>query len=209
MDMFSIFDEDKEVVRRAYFDLETQRRADAVGWENKDLMFISIAVCYMEPENEYRVYGEGQLPIEQLVEDLRDRDEVVGYNVVNFDRDVLTYYADTDLYEVNWVDMMMDINSCLNRRLSIGLDNVASATLGLGKTAKGIMALEWWEKFQETGDYDWVQKIIDYCKGDVDVTRDVHKYGLSHGQIYFLNRNEKKTPVNISYRVRHAEDEDV
>jgi len=206
MDMFSIFEENEQEVSRAYFDLETQRRADDVGWENKDLMYISIAVCYMEPENEYRIYGEGHLPIEQLVDDLKSRDEVIGYNVINFDRDVLSFYADSELYEeINWVDMMIDVNESLGRKISISLDNIASATLGVGKTAKGIQALEWWEKYLETNDYEWVQKIIDYCKADVKVTRDVHKYGMSHGQIYFLNRNEKKTPINISFRVRHSE----
>ena len=208
MDMFSLFDEESETVRRVYFDLETQRRADDVGWDNKDLMFISIAVCYFEPENEYRIYGEGKLPISQLIEDLKERDEVIGYNVLNFDRDVLQYYDKTELWEINWVDMMVDINRSLGRKLSISLDNVAKATLDVGKTAKGIMALEWWEKYVETKDYSWVQKIIDYCVGDVDVTRNVHKYAMSHGEIYFMNRNDKKTSAKVSFKVRHKDEDD-
>jgi DEAD/DEAH box helicase domain-containing protein len=89
--------------------------------------------------------------------------------------------------------------------MSISLDNVASATLGIGKTAKGIMALEWWEKYLETDDYSWVDKIIEYCKGDVKVTKDVHKFGMSHGSINFINRNDKRTSAKVSFQVRHKD----
>lgn len=39
---------------------------------------------------------------------------------------------------------MKDIKKSLGRR--IGLDAVAKATLGIGKTGHGMDAIEWWKK---------------------------------------------------------------
>ena len=71
-----------------YFDLETQRTAnDAGGWDRKRDMGMSIGVTYSTGLGEYRIYQERE--VDQLIEQLRRADCVVGYNVINFDYEVL------------------------------------------------------------------------------------------------------------------------
>ena len=95
---------------------------------------------------------------------------VVGYNIRGFDYEVLRAYTDEDLQRLPTFDIMYDLEERLGFRPK--LDSVASATLGTGKSADGLQALEWWRLGE-------VDKIIDYCREDVRVTRDLYDFGKS------------------------------
>ena len=204
MDMFDDLEEENdtnEVKTTVYFDLETKRAASEVGWENIDLMHMSLGCLYFEPENKYRFYTEDK--VDELIGELFKAHRVVGYNLIGFDYEVLRYYTDKDFSKLNTVDMMLDINDCLGHKRSKNLDNVASATLGIGKTADGLKALEWWDRYEKTGDEKYLRFIAKYCKGDVKVTKDVYHYGLVNGYIYYEKNGGKKTLIdNIRWTVR-------
>jgi hypothetical protein len=110
--MFDSIEEEerKEVEIVRYFDLETKRSASEVGWDNIDLMYMSLACVYCEPENEYRFYTEDK--VDKLISDLFEAHRVVGYNTWGFDYQVLSHYTDKDLWELPSTDMMLDINDC-------------------------------------------------------------------------------------------------
>src|SRR3954471_20786405 len=79
-----------------YFDLETQRTAnDAGGWHRKRDMGMSIGVTYSTRLDEYRIYTEKN--VQALVDQLVRADLVVGFNVINFDYEVLMAYTILDL----------------------------------------------------------------------------------------------------------------
>ena len=79
-----------------YFDLETQRSAnDAGGWDKKREMGMSIGVTYSTALGEYRIYQEKE--VQALVEQLMKADLVVGFNVINFDYEVLAAYTVLDV----------------------------------------------------------------------------------------------------------------
>ena len=206
MDMFDSLEEEdrgEEVQILRHFDLETQRSASEVGWNNKDLMYISVACVYCEPENEYRFYTEDT--VDKLVEDLSVAHRVIGYNLIGFDYPVLSHYTDVDLFELPTVDMMLDINDCLGHKRSKNLDNVSSTTLGTGKTADGLKALEWWDLYIKTGDKKYLRLIAKYCKGDVTVTKDVYYYALNNSCLYYTNNGGKKTLIdNMRWTVRRG-----
>ena len=70
-----------------YFDLETRRSAAQVGgWHEASKMGMSVGVTYSTKDNAYHIYTEEQ--VEQLIEELRMADLVVGYNHVGFDYQV-------------------------------------------------------------------------------------------------------------------------
>jgi DEAD/DEAH box helicase domain-containing protein len=50
------------------------------------------------------------------------------------------------------------------------LDSVVVPTLGVAKSADGLQALEWWRRGE-------VDRIIEYCRDDVRVTRDLYDFG--------------------------------
>jgi len=177
-----------------YFDLETQRSFNDVGGSgNLAKMGVSVACSYSTASGRYELYGEDEL--ERLVALLCKADQVVGYNHVHFDYGVLQGYTVLDLeaQTVN-LDMMVDLQGHTGRRL--GLDKVASATLGAGKTAAGTDALKWWQQYKASGDAGILVKIAEYCAYDVKVTKCVHEYGMEHGHIKYADGpGEQVVPV--------------
>ena len=145
-----------------YFDLETQRTAnDAGGWDRKRDMGMSVGVTYSTLTGEYRIYTEKT--VQNLVEQLVRADLVVGFNVINFDYEVLMGYTALDLgYNTRTLDMLVEIEKRLGHRL--GLDSLATSTLGVGKTAEGLDAIKWWREGK-------LLEIAEYCCFDVKCTQ--------------------------------------
>lgn len=199
MDMFEMI-EDKQDNRElvtAIFDLETQRSADEVGWDNIDLMYMSVGVVYMEPEGKYHLFKEDR--VTDMLDLLFSADRVVSYNGLRFDNIVLSHYSNRNIRDLNSVDMYIDIKEGMGRERGPKLDSVAKATLGddSGKNANPLDVFEWYEN----GDYE---KLFRYCKNDVKITKGVYDFGQKHGYVYALNRNDKKVPINVRWTVRRG-----
>ena len=184
--------------RILYFDLETQKSAEDVGgWGNIHDMKLAVGVVWDSCEQEYFSYQENTAL--QLVEKLQTADLVVGFNVKKFDYGVLQPYADFDLDEITTFDMLIDINKKLGHRLS--LNHLAENTLNAKKSADGLVSLQWYKEGE-------IDKIIKYCKQDVEITRDLFLYGESHGYVKYSTRSgvvkdlkvDWKTPSLISPR---------
>jgi DEAD/DEAH box helicase domain-containing protein len=149
------------------FDLETQRSFAEVGGRSQfHKLGVSIGVAYRYDRDEFLVVNEEQ--IGELIDLLGEATLVVGYNIRGFDYEVLRAYTDQDLQALPSLDLMFDLEQRLGFRPK--LDSVVSATLGEGKIADGMQALEWWR----LGEID---KIIEYCREDVRVTRDLYDFG--------------------------------
>lgn len=173
-----------------YFDLETQRTAnDAGGWDRKRDMGMSIGVTYSTASGEYQIYSEKR--VNDLINELMRADLVVGFNVINFDYEVLMGYTILDLpSQIPTLDLMVDLEKKLGHRL--GLDAVATATLGLGKTADGLDAIRWWREGR-------VLEIAEYCCFDVKVTRLVHEHGRDQKHLLFHDRFQQKRRVDVEW----------
>ncbi|HNO10699.1 MAG TPA: helicase, partial [bacterium] len=74
----------------------------------------------------------------------------------------------------------------------IKLDSVATATLNVGKSADGLEALKWWKEGR-------IQEIIDYCKQDVQVLRDVVEYGVREGHVKYFDRGNKPIQIEVNW----------
>jgi len=173
-----------------YFDLETQKSAEEVGgWSNKHLMRVSFGVSYSTQDDQFKGYEEGDMPA--LLAELSAADLVIGYNIIGFDYPVLSAYTQRDFSTLPTLDLMADLRATLGFRLK--LDNLTSATLKSGKSAEGLMAIQW---FQE-GNFG---KIALYCKEDVRITRDLHRFGCEHKFVYYTDKWNRthKAPVTWS-----------
>jgi DEAD/DEAH box helicase domain-containing protein len=177
-----------EMKNVVFFDLETQRSFDEVGGRhNIKRMGLSVAVTYSTATTEYHHYTEEN--VNDLIEELKAADLVVGFNVLNFDYEVLKAYTNYPLKRLPTVDMLAAIHRTLGFRLS--LDSLASATLGLGKSADGLQAIRWWRQGR-------VKELMEYCTNDVDVTRQLYEFGREHKYVQYRDRRWriKKVPVN-------------
>lgn len=172
-----------------YFDLETQKSAEEVGgWNHIAKMGMSVGVTFSVASGEYRIYQEKT--VGDLIRDLQRADLVVGFNHLRFDYEVLHGYTSFDLTQLPTLDLMVDLQTKLNHRLS--LDSIATATFGVEKTAEGLQAIRWFKdgRFLE---------IAEYCCYDVKLTKLVHEYGVRHRQIHYANRFGKKMAVAVSW----------
>ncbi|XPV78005.1 MAG: DEAD/DEAH box helicase [Desulfovibrio sp.] len=174
--------------RYGVLDIETRRSAqESGGWHRADKMGVSVAVLYDSKDDTFHSYYQDDVP--ELVEHLQKLSLVIGYNIVRFDYNVLSGLSDYRFDTLPTLDLLL----CIKNRLGylLKLDNVAGATLGVGKSADGLQALEWWKE----GRMDLIEK---YCKDDVAVTRDVYLYGLKEGHILFQNKAAQKVLLPIS-----------
>ena len=170
------------------FDLETQRSAAEVGgWQRANLMKISCVVLYDSKQDRFIDFMENQIP--RFIECLQAFDLVVGFNIKRFDYQVLKGYSDFDFRQLNNLDILEEVKEYLGFRLSLA--HLATATLGAEKTADGLQALQWWKQGR-------ILEIIEYCRQDVKITRDLYRYGRNNGHLVFKNRenNVARIPVN-------------
>ncbi len=173
-----------------YFDLETQKSAEEVGgWGNIRAMRMSVGVTFSTARGDYRIYGERQ--VNELIDELRRADLVVGYNILRFDYEVLVGHNDFfDPEQTPTLDMMVELSRTLNFRLS--LDSIAQASLGVEKTSEGLQAIRWYAEGK-------LLEIAEYCCYDVKITKLVHEYGLAHRQIFYQNKFGKKMAVPVTW----------
>jgi DEAD/DEAH box helicase domain-containing protein len=171
------------------FDLETQNSAEDVGgWGNLTKMRVSCAVLYDSREDRYFEYLEEDVP--RLVEHLKGLPLVIGFNVKNFDYNVLKGYTRTDFRRLNTLDLLESVRQRLGYRLS--LDHLATHTLGAKKTANGLEAI----KFYREGR---IAELVAYCRVDVELTRDLYLYGRKHGYVLFENKSKKRVRCPVEW----------
>ena len=176
---------DKVVV----FDLETQRSFAEVGGRSQfHRLGVSIGVAYRYDLDEYLVVNEET--ISELVSLLLEASLIIGYNIRGFDYDVLRAYTDENLQNLPTLDLMFDLEERLGFRPK--LDSVVLATLGEGKIADGMQALEWWR----LGEID---KIKEYCQEDVRVTRDLYDFGKRHRWVHVSRFGGKPRKVEVDW----------
>ncbi len=175
-----------------YFDLETQKSAEEVGgWGNIRDMRMSVGVTYSTARGDYRIYGENQ--VNDLIEELRRADLVVGFNHERFDYEVLAGHNPFfDPSQVPTLDMLVELQKKLNHRLS--LDAVANATLGVEKTAEGLQAIRWYREGK-------LLEIAEYCCYDVKITKLVYEYGARHRQLFYKSRFNQRLAVPVDWQL--------
>jgi len=175
----------------AVFDVETRRSAAEVGgWHRADRMGISVAVLYDSVSDSFKTYLEKD--IRDLISDLRTFDLVVGFNNKRFDNRVLSAYTPFNFASLPTLDIMEKISERLGYRLS--LDRLAEHTLGVKKSADGLQALQWFKEGR-------IDEIIDYCRQDVRITRDIYLFGLKNRYLLFKNKAGSivRLPIDFSF----------
>jgi len=176
--------------RVQYFDLETQKSAEDVGgWGNIHKMGLAVGVVWDSLDREFFTYEEKDSA--KLVEKLRTADLAVGFNIIGFDYTVLQPYSDFDLQEINTFDMLVDVKKNLGFRLS--LNHLAQHTLNAEKSADGLVSLQWYKEGK-------INKIIQYCKQDVEITRDLYLYGEKNGFVKYQSRSGNPRDLKVEWK---------
>jgi DEAD/DEAH box helicase domain-containing protein len=173
-----------------YFDLESQKLFEEVGGRDPSRLLLACGVTWSTARNDFAVYWEKD--VAALITELKSADRVIGFNILNFDYEVLKPYAPKEnLRSIRSTDMLQDIYRTLNFRLS--LDTIAKATLGVAKTADGLKSVEWFKN----GELD---KVAEYCKVDVDITRRVYEFGCENGFVHYYSKLGSRLKVAVNWK---------
>jgi DEAD/DEAH box helicase domain-containing protein len=163
--------------REIVLDIETRNTFQDVGAYNPSLLQVSLVGVYFYETNTFESFLEEDLP--KLWPRLERADRIVGYNLIGFDYPCLQSYYTGDIMKLPTLDLLAEIDKRLGFRIK--LDDVAQATLGVGKSGHGLMAVEYWKKGE-------IEKLKEYCLQDVRVTRDVYEYALRAQEVRYNDR---------------------
>lgn len=175
-------------MKKVTFDIETKNTFQDVGGRDPELLDLSLIAIHDSETDEYRSFLETELT--ELWPIIERADMLIGFNSNHFDLPLLNKYYPGDLFQIKSLDLLAEIRSVLGRR--IGLDAIASATLGVGKTGHGLQAVEWWH----SGEIESLRK---YCIQDVKVTKDVYEYAKTNGYlVYEADTGLSKIPLDTT-----------
>jgi DEAD/DEAH box helicase domain-containing protein len=133
------------------------------------------------------VYTEAEL--DTLFHALQSAACIIGFNLRRFDFGVLRGYQALDYAALPTLDILEEVHATLGFRLS--LNHLAQETLGAPKLADGLQSLAW----VKAGELD---KVIEYCKSDVELTRRLFEFGCRQG--YLLYRDYQGRAVRLPVR---------
>lgn len=172
------------------FDIETKDTFDEVGGqENLKELSISVVGVYSYARDTYYAYEESEFP--KLAEALRNTHLLVGFSSKRFDLPILQKYIPFPLAPIAHYDILEAIEKSFGRRVGLGI--LAEANLGVGKTAHGLQAIE----FYRNGE---MQKLKDYCLQDVKITKDLYELIKKQGYLWVPQRNTSQmSKVELKY----------
>lgn len=172
----------KEVV----LDIETRNTFQDVGAYNPALLEVSLVGVYFYETDTFESFLKEDLP--KLWPRLERADRIIGYNLIGFDYPCLQTSYTGNMMKLPTVDLLVEIEKQLGFRIK--LDDVAQATLGVGKSGHGLMAVEYWRKGE-------IDKLKEYCLQDVRVTRDVYEHALQQGDVSYNDRTGQKRTIPL------------
>jgi DEAD/DEAH box helicase domain-containing protein len=145
-------------------------------------MELAIVAIHDSETDEYSSYSKEELP--KLWPIIETADVLIGYNSNSFDIPLLNNYYPGDLTKVRSLDLLVEVQNALGRRLR--LQSLAEGTLKVGKSGDGLQSVRWWQE----GLYD---KVREYCIQDVRITRRLYDYALEHGALKYKDLKDSKT----------------
>jgi DEAD/DEAH box helicase domain-containing protein len=163
------------MLKKIVLDLETQKSFQEVGGRGKNhLLKISVCGIYDYSADRYSIYEENE--ISKLAPLLQTADQIIGFNIKDFDFEVMRPYLNFDVSLIPYYDILQEIEKVLGHR--INLESVAQGTLGSGKSGSGKEALVYFKN----GRIDLLKK---YCLDDVKVTKQVYEYALKNQKLLY------------------------
>lgn len=176
------------MLNKIVLDLETQKSFEEVGGFGKNhLLKVSVVGLYSYPLNKYFCFPENQ--IYRVGEMLSEADQIIGFNIINFDFQVLQPYLNYDLKNIPALDILTEVEKLIGHRVK--LDNLAQMNLGTAKSGDGLMALKYFKLGQ-------IEELKKYCLDDVRITKELYDYVGKYSKLLYKDYFETKE-IKISF----------
>jgi len=166
-----------------YLDIETKSSKDEVGGWYPEKMGLAVAVTY-DKNTGFKEWIEKD--VVELINYLLSFDKIIGFNTNGFDFFVLNGYQ-KNVYTL-LLNKSFDMLDYIYKKIGfrIKLDDLVYHTLGKNKSGDGLQSIQWYKEGK-------IDKVIDYCKNDVLVTKELYEFGLQNGKIFYPSFGNKKT----------------
>jgi DEAD/DEAH box helicase domain-containing protein len=168
-------------MRAITFDIETRAPSVMRGRLDVNELELTVVGIHDSETGEVRGFFKDDLP--SLWPLIERADMLIGYNSDAFDIPLLNRYYPGDLTRIRSLDLMVEVQKVLGRRLR--LQSLAEATLNKGKSGNGLEATVWWEQGLR-------DKVRDYCLDDVRITRELYDYAMKNGALKYKDLGGKR-----------------
>jgi DEAD/DEAH box helicase domain-containing protein len=159
-------------MKRITFDIETA--GDFLSNGDFSNLEITVVGTHDSQTGEYKGFFKEEFG--EMWRLFESADILVGYNSDHFDIPILNRYYPGDLTKIKSVDLLKEVKNVLGRRLK--LQSIAEATLGRGKSADGLQAMDWWAQGKK-------EEVKKYCVDDVRVTNELYEYAKKNGSLKY------------------------
>ncbi len=173
------------------FDIETKNSfADVGGQGNLKALEASVVGVYSYLKDTFYCFEEHEF--DQLAETLKRAHLLIGFSSKHFDVPVLEKYFNFNLGGIAHFDILEEIEKIFGRRIGLGV--LAEANLGVGKTGKGLEAIELYRTGQ-------IEKLKSYCLQDVKLTKEIFELIKNQGYLWIPQRDvPQMIKLPISYK---------
>ena len=203
-----------EVIKMDYavFDIEISRTigqvAKELGLKNENDAFsfphmlgFAVGVVYSSKTKEYLVFNSAK----EMAKYLLDFDGLlISFNGVRFDLPVLLNSCDIDtflaLQKKKHLDLLADFYKNVNGKFRVSLNNIAEITLKKKKSGNGADAPILFQQGK-------MDELIEYCKNDVMLTKEIFEFGCQFGYIYYFDRQKGEMDEMSALYLDWLEDE--
>lgn len=158
------------------FDIETIGNISTPNFV--DEMQITVVGVYNYAKDEYKTYFLEELS--ELEADLKQANLLVGFNNDHFDTPILNKYFNLELFSIASFDILREFRAKTGKRL--GLDAIASMTLGSSKSGTGSNAMLLYKEGK-------LQELADYCLNDVKLTKDIFEYCILKQHLIYPSKD--------------------
>ena len=168
--------------RYIVLDLETQKGFHEVDRKKLHLLKVSVVCIYDSETDQYLSFEEKEML--KLEEYLKKADLLIGFNIRDFDMEVLAPYLLTPVKNFPVLDLLVEFEKIRGHRIS--LQSLAQATLKASKSGSGWDALQLYKDGK-------MEELKKYCIDDVRITKDLYEYGAKHGKVFFVSNRDYQT----------------
>jgi len=170
-------------------DIETKNSfADVGGQQNINRLEISIIGVYSYKRDEFFAFDEKQFQdFEKL---MKESGAFIGFALKRFDVPVLKTHIHQDFSSIRILDILEEVESQRGHR--IGLDDLAQANIGTGKTGHGLEAIDMYREGR-------IDELKQYCLNDVKITKDLYEHGIKNGKLLIPSRYSTPAFITLNW----------
>lgn len=155
------------------FDIETKNTLSEVGRDNFNDLQVSVVGLFSYAQDRYISFDEYHMA--ECAELLHDAECIIGFSITRFDIPVLNKHCNFNLFGVQRIDLLDDIELQLGRRIS--LDILARTNLGTGKTHHSLEAPTMYREGR-------FEELAKYCLHDVRITKELYDLARTQGYLF-------------------------